>query len=494
MDPAGMGRMKRFGALTLSLVLIVGWGSKWSFASYHVGTKVRLPAVAGMFYSSEFQELRDTILAFLKDARGVDMPGKIRGLVSPHAGYAYSGIVAAAGYRQIDPSTKTVMLLGPSHRVPLRGASIPDVDAYRTPLGEVRLARLASTLRELPFFDSVPEAHEREHSLEVQLPFLQVVLKDFQIVPILTNRSDPKALATILAPHVDRDTLVVASSDLSHYHSYETAVSLDRICTKAISDAKFSDMPLCEACGKHAVLTLMHIGEIKGWDARLIDYKNSGDTGGDKNRVVGYASIGFAERKEMSRTMKETLSAQDRKALLQLARSAIESKLLKGAKIERPETPPPALTKKGGCFVTLHKHGGLRGCIGTIEPVSSLVECVEGNARNAAFHDPRFPPLGAKELSDIDIEVSILSVPAKLCFEDGEDLKRQLEPLVHGVIISRGMQRSTFLPQVWKQLPDKEQFLEHLCLKGGMSPKSWQNPETKVEVYQAEVFGEEDVK
>jgi AmmeMemoRadiSam system protein A len=238
----------------------------------------------------------------------------------------------------------------------------------------------------------------------------------------------------------------------------------------------------------------MHIAEIKGWGARLIDYKNSGDTGGDKHRVVGYASLGFVERKEMSRTMNKTLSTQDRKALLKLARSAIESKLLKGAKIGRPETPSPALTRSGGCFVTLHKHGRLRGCIGTIEPVSSLVECVEGNAQNAAFHDPRFPTLGAEELSEIDIEVSILSVPKKLSFQDGEDLKRQLEPLVDGVILSRGMHRSTFLPQVWKQLPDKEQFLEHLCSKGGMSPKAWQDPETEVEVYQAEVFGEEDFK
>lgn len=494
MEPFGMCKMKRLAGLALSLVLIVGWGSKWSCASDHAGIRVRPPAVAGMFFPGKPEELRHTVLALLKDARGIDMPDKIRGLVSPHAGYIYSGIVAAAGYRQTDPSTKTVILLGPSHRVPLRGASIPDVEAYRTPLGEVRLARLASTLRELPFFDSVPEAHKKEHALEVQLPFLQVVLKDFQIVPILTNHADPKALATLLAPHVGRDTLVVASSDLSHYHSYETAVALDRICTKAISDAKFSDMPLCEACGKQAVLTLMHIAEIKGWGARLIDYKNSGDTGGDKHRVVGYASIGFVERKEMSRTMNETLSTQDRKALLKLARSAIESKLLEDAKMERPETPSPALTKKGGCFVTLHKRGRLRGCIGTIEPVSSLMECVEENAQNAAFHDPRFPPMGAEELSEIDIEVSILSVPEELPFEDGEDLKRQLKPLVHGVILSRGVHRSTFLPQVWKQLPDKEQFLEHLCLKGGMSPKAWQDPETEVEVYQAEVFGEEDFK
>jgi len=493
MGPSRMGKVKRFGALTVSLLLIVGWGSKRSLASDGGDKRVRPPAVAGLFYPGEAEALRHRALAFLKNAGGVDMTGKIWGLISPHAGYVYSGGVAAAGYRQIDPSTKTVILLGPSHRVPLRGASIPDVEAYRTPLGEVPLAKLAATLRALPFFESVAEAHQGEHSLEVQLPFLQIVLKDFQILPILTNRADPKALASVIAPHVGADTLVVASSDLSHYHPYDAAVSLDRICTKAVCEGKFSQVPVCKPCGEQAIFTLMHLADIKGWGARLIDYKNSGDTGGDKNRVVGYASIGFVERKELSRTMKETLSAQNRKALLKLARSAIESKLLKDVKIEKPETSSPALTKRGGCFVTLHKHGRLRGCIGTIEPVSSLVECVEANARNAAFHDPRFPPLGAKELSDIDIEVSILSVPEKLSFEDGEDLKRQLEPLVHGVILSRGMHRSTFLPQVWKQVPDKEQFLEHLCLKGGMSPKAWQEPETKVDVYQAEVFGEKDV-
>ena len=171
MEPFGMCKMKRLAGLALSLVLIVGWGSKWSFASDHAGIRVRPPAVAGMFYPGKPEELRHTVLAVLKDARGIDMPGKIRGLVSPHAGYIYSGIVAAAGYRQIDPATKAVILLGPSHRVPLRGASIPDVEAYRTALGEVRLARLASSLRELPFFDSVPAAHKKEHALAVQLPF-----------------------------------------------------------------------------------------------------------------------------------------------------------------------------------------------------------------------------------------------------------------------------------------------------------------------------------
>jgi len=240
-------------------------------------------------------------------------------------------------------------------------------------------------------------------------------------------------------------------------------------------------------------MTLMYIAEIKNWDAKLIDYKNSGDTAGGKDNVVGYASIAFVDKKKESKKMKESISAQDKKALLRLARSAIEAKLVDGVKVERPG-PSPVLKENRGCFVTLHKHGQLRGCIGTIEPVCPLVECVGENAQNAAFRDPRFPRLSAEELSEIDIEVSVLSVPERLDFKDGDDLKRQLLPNVHGVILSRGMHRSTFLPQVWEQLPDKELFLEQLCLKGGMPATAWKDPATNVEVYQAEVFGEKDFK
>ena len=475
------------------LAFVVGWPMESSFASDEASQTIRPPAVAGRFYPNDPEELRKTVRTLLRDAYGVDIQGTIRGLVSPHAGYIYSGIVAAAGYRQIAPSTRTVILIGPSHRFPLKGPSIPSVTAYQTPLGDVRLAQLVFKLRKLPIFESVPEAHKMEHSLEVQLPFLQVMLKDFEIVPILINSGDPKALAEVLAPHIDNDTLIVASTDLSHYYPYERAVSLDRICTSAITNAEFSRMPLCEACGKQAVMTLMHIAEIKNWDAKLIDYKNSGDTAGGKDNVVGYASIAFVDRKEMSKKMKESLSAQDKKALLRLASSAIKAKLVRDVKVERPGTSP-ILKGNRGCFVTLHKYGQLRGCIGTIEPVCSLVECVERNAQNAAFKDPRFPRLSAEELPELDIEVSVLSVPERLNFKDGDDLKRQLRPNVHGVILSRGMHSSTFLPQVWEQLPDKELFLEHLCLKGGMPATAWKDPSTNVEVYQAEVFGEKDFK
>jgi len=188
-----------------------------------------------------------------------------------------------------------------------------------------------------------------------------------------------------------------------------------------------------------------------------------------------------------------TLTDEDRNTLLKLARSVITAEIIKDSSADRPEVISPAMKEKRGCFVTLHKKGILRGCIGTIEPVKSLISGVEDNALNAAFRDPRFPPAKADELTDIDIEISVLTVPRILEWENGEDLKRKLKPGVHGVILSQGWHSSTFLPQVWEQLPDTQLFLEHLCQKGGMKKTCWMDKETVVKVYEAEYFSEETI-
>ena len=185
------------------------------------------------------------------------------------------------------------------------------------------------------------------------------------------------------------------------------------------------------------------------------------------------------------------LSDEESKILLKLARSVITSKLKSDVVLEMPVNVSGNLKEKRGCFVTLHKKGGLRGCIGTIEPTTPLIDCVEKNSFNSAFCDPRFPPLAFEELPDVEIEISVLTVPERIEFVDGQDLKNKLKPGIHGVILSRGARRSTFLPQVWEQLPDKELFLDHLCQKGGMSKKSWMDKETIVMVYEVEYFSED---
>ena len=187
-----------------------------------------------------------------------------------------------------------------------------------------------------------------------------------------------------------------------------------------------------------------------------------------------------------------SLSEEERKGLLTLARSVIESKLDRNVSIKRPVVISESLKVKRGCFVTLHQKGALRGCIGTIEPVTPLIDCVEENASNAAFRDPRFPSLKKNELPDIEIEISVLTVPEVLDFKDAEDLKQKLKPGRHGVILSRGFRKSTFLPQVWEQLPDIETFLGHLCEKGGMERKAWMDTETVLKTYEAEYFSDPD--
>jgi AmmeMemoRadiSam system protein A len=185
-----------------------------------------------------------------------------------------------------------------------------------------------------------------------------------------------------------------------------------------------------------------------------------------------------------------TITNEDRAALLRLARSSIEAKLVKEMMVIRPEKLTPALKENRGCFVTLHKNGALRGCIGTIEAIKPLVDSVEENALNAAFRDHRFSSLEEKELKDINIEVSVLSVPQELSFEDNNDLKRKLKKGIHGVILSSGWHKATFLPQVWEQLPEVENFLEHLCIKAGMGKDCWKNKTTRIQTYETEFFSE----
>lgn len=184
------------------------------------------------------------------------------------------------------------------------------------------------------------------------------------------------------------------------------------------------------------------------------------------------------------------IQREDQEVLLKLARSAIESELRKEVNVERPEILKPVMKEKRGCFVTLHKNGALRGCIGTIEPVKPMVSCVEENALNAAFCDPRFPPLSEEELKNINIEISVLSVPVQLVFDDAEDLKKKIKPGIHGVILSCGWHKATFLPQVWNQLPNFESFFEHLCIKAGMEKDCWKSKETKIQSYEAMFFSE----
>ena len=498
-------------AAALPLVVVVGCKGRPSREMPSSPTpssqRVREPAVAGLFYPRDPADLSRALDALLADAKPQAIEGDLRALICPHAGYQYSGPVAASSYRLLQGSGfRTVILLGVSHYAGFSGASVAVKDIYRTPLGDVPVSPKAAQLaKEAPF---VPEpqclvqrppwssqaSHPQppagedtpetwEHSAEVQVPFLQKTLGNFQLVPVVTSDADPERMARVLAGHLDDSTLVVASSDLSHYHPYDQARELDTRCVQAICNLDIEQMKSQEACGRTPILALMYLARQLGWKAKLLDYRNSGDTAGNKEGVVGYAAIAFYAPRPQSFT------AAERGQLLALARQTLRNVVAKGGV---PDTSglPAKLAEKKGCFVTLTTHGRLRGCIGNILPQGPLDRAIVTNATNAALHDPRFAPVQPAELDSIEIEISVLTEPVKLSFDSPDDLLKKLRPHRDGVVLKIGGRVTTYLPQVWAQISDKAEFLDSLSQKAGCDRSAWRNPGAEVFVYQVESFSE----
>jgi AmmeMemoRadiSam system protein A len=474
--------------------------------------RVRMPAVAGLFYPGEKAALSKAVDGFLASAPEHYIP-RLKALVCPHAGYEFSGQTAAIAYKLLaGRDVQTVVVMGPSHYALFQGACIPNADAYQTPLGLVSISAKAKALASVAPFElerpcpvqrpgwwrqspktAPEEGHDTpetwEHSVEVQVPFLQKVLKNFQIVPIVIGEPDPAQVAKALANIVDDKTIIVASSDLSHYHTYQTAKELDDRCIKAIHDVDIDAMAGQEACGKQPILALLHLARQKGWKAQVLDYRNSGDVTGKKDGVVGYTAVAFYAPGP------ENLSASERKFLLELARKTLASVAAGGSVPELAEKDvPPKLAEKQACFVTLTKDGALRGCIGHLAAMEPLHQAVAENARNAALRDPRFPPVKSDEVEKIKIEISVLTEPQPLAFSSPDDLLSKLHPNEDGVLLHIGPRTATFLPQVWAQVPDKVAFLNHLSQKAGCEPSAWRGKDVSVSIYHVECFEEDHAR
>jgi len=521
-----MNRVCQGFLLFLAIVATIGCGSADGTpaapAAAETGepSKTREPAVAGLFYPRHEDDLTKQVNGFLADAETVPL-GKLRGLVCPHAGYDFSGPTAAIAYKQLaGRDIETVVVLAPSHYADFEGASVPNVESYSTPLGTIPLSPRAAELVKHPPFCRNPECdvqrpgwwrqaskelppfgedtpHTWEHSLEVQLPFLQTVLGEFQLVPAVLRQADGENAAKALAQVIDDKTLIVASSDLSHYYPYNVAEQLDASCVRAICHLDVKWMQNEEACGKLPVLTLMHLARQKGWKTKLLDYRNSGDTSGDRSRVVGYAAIAFYEGNdsvESDETEQRELTTEEQAFLLDLARTtlveAVTNKKL--PEVDYSEVPE-RLRERGACFVTLNKDDQLRGCIGHIFACRELYLCAMENAVQAALADRRFQPVEADELDDIEIEVSVLTTPECVEFDSSEDLLAKLRPGTDGVVFGIRGRRSTYLPQVWEQIPDKEEFLGQLVKKADpdLEPTAWKDPDAAFLTYQVQAFHEE---
>jgi AmmeMemoRadiSam system protein B/AmmeMemoRadiSam system protein A len=504
---------------------------------------IRPPAVAGTFYPGDAATLERMVRSQLDQA--VRPAGRPKALIVPHAGYVYSGPVAATAYAALvgrEPAVERVVLLGPSHRVYVRGLAAPSVDAFATPLGEVPVDREAlAAVLDLPQVQVLDDAHALEHSLEVHLPFLQLVLGRFALVPFSVGSASPEAVDEVLERlWGGPETLVVVSSDLSHYLDYERARRMDTETTRAIETLDEEGLHEESACGRVPIRGLLRAARRHGLRCRTVDLRSSGDTAGPRDRVVGYGAYFFLEpgdsaaettadrgarvhvaggsaprldapaaRADTAAGPADAAAARGEAALevaaargeaalevaaargeaaLGVARRAVERAACTGHPLlVDVATQPPALREEGAAFVTLRRAEALRGCIGDLEAFRPLVVSVADSAFRAACRDPRFPPLREAELADLHVAVSILTRPERLPVASEEELLALLEPGVDGLILRDGERRATFLPAVWEELPDPRAFLAQLRRKAGLAPDHW-SPTTLAWRYRTETF------
>ena len=485
-----MHSVKSFFIVFFALCLVSVFALN-SFASDHI----RMPFWAGKFYPSNRSELEQMIASLTQKATQTTVkipPNKqLKAIILPHAGYIYSGFTAAHASLVLGKNQfNKVILLGPDHRIGFPNCAISNVKGYQTPLGLISLHQdTRQLLKKTNLFQYIQRTHEIEHSLEVILPFLQYYLKEFELVPIVVGHpTEVKGIADTIEPLLDSDTLLVVSSDLSHFLPYSAAVARDNETIELILNEKPKKLINREncACGKVPILLLMEIAHRRKWQPVLLHYSNSGDTAGDRSKVVGYSAIAYFGE--------TSLSQKQGQVLVKLARKTIMEQLGQKMPPEQSRQLADALkdrffTKHCGTFVTLKIDGRLRGCIGSLTAKESIHSGIMHNALNAAFADPRFPPLTSDEFDHVDIEISVLTQPRPLEYTDYSDLLAKLRVNIDGVIIRKGRAVATFLPQVWRQLAEPEIFLSRLCSKAGLSANSWKNTKLEVLTYQAQYFG-----
>lgn len=445
---------------------------------------IRFPAVSGQFYPASSGKLKRDIEAYLStiDQNSPRVPSKIIGMIAPHAGYKYSGQTAAHAYHILKKHpVDVIVILGPYHADQFPGVSIWPEGIWRTPLGETPIdENLARNIqKESPAFLYDRQIHLSEHSLEVQLPFIQAVAKNAKIVPVLiSDIKYAKALANALYKHLDgRSTLVIASTDLSHYHPDATARDIDQKTQdifQALSPGAFRKAyqeGKIELCGAAAVLTLLELSHLYGQaEFTNLHYANSGDQIHDKTSVVGYNASLIA--------LSDTLSFEQGQILLGFARDALFA-CLTHQTIPTFMVEDPTLKQNRAVFVTLRdKAGNLRGCIGRFEPEEPLYQAVQHMSIEAATKDNRFSPVSLNELPNLSIEISVLDMPVEV--KSAHDILYG----THGVTISRGGHRGVFLPEVSHDFATKEEFLSELCFqKAGLPRNCWKNPQTQIKVF-----------
>jgi AmmeMemoRadiSam system protein B/AmmeMemoRadiSam system protein A len=473
--------------------------------------QIRESVIAGSWYPGSASRLQQEVQAYLRQASVKDFKGHLVALISPHAGYRYSGQVAAYAYKILERQKfSTVVVIAPSHRSYFRGVSVYDRGGYRTPLGVVPLdEEFISALKEREGrIQYVPEAHNQEHSLEIQLPFLQVLLPDFKLVPLVMGNQDfvtCQWLAEAVGDCIEKNgsVLVVASSDLSHFHHYQQARKMDQVVLDEVGE--FDPRGLsnslakgkCEACGGGPMVTAMLIARRLGANnSQILHYANSGDVTGDHSSVVGYMAAALWDDPKASKGKNPQghragvdlgLTPEEKSELLKIAQTVVECHC-RGETPPKPVVESSTLNEPRGAFVTLHKDGKLRGCIGHIRAQKPLIETIVEMAEAAAFRDPRFPPVTSEELGQLKYEISVLTPLRRI--KDVNDIQVG----VHGIYMKRGVSSGLLLPQVATEWGwDRTTFLEHTCTKAGLPVDAWKDKKTEIYIFSADVFSPGDL-
>ena len=468
---------------------------------------IRNAAKAGTWYSASVKELNQEIEKYLNQA-SVSVKTKPRIIMVPHPGLKYGGPTAAHAFKAVSNySYRNIFLLAVSHYEHFTKISVGDYDFYESPGGKIPVNRdISSFLLENENFTFFKEAHEQEHSNEMQLPFLNKVFSDFKIVPIIlpaAKNNNYEILAETLYQVLTEDDLIIISSDLSHYPNYENANYVDKKTLEAILTLEVNHFTntinsLSQegvenvstlACGAEAIKAgVLIANKLNLEKAELLHYENSGDNSwGDKDQVVGYGALAVFSNKEEQFSETLVLSTEDKKTALKIVRTTLQN-YFKKEELNWNFPVDSVFQKKIGAFVTLKKNHQLRGCIGNFDPSKPLFQIVEYLALEAALHDPRFPELREDELEEIDIEISLLSERKKI-FK-----KEEIIPGKHGVYLRQGLRGGTYLPQVAiEQNWEREAMMNSLCEhKSGLDRNAWKDGSAEMFTYTALVFGEDD--
>ena len=461
---------------------------RFSFAQ-----NIKEPNVSGQFYDADPEVLTKDVASYIAGA-SVSPQENVPMIIAPHAGYVYSGGVAGYSFKTVsEQKPKTIIVLAPSHFYPFDGVSVWSQGGMKTPLGVVPVDEefTKALLAADPKFIDDPKAFDREHGLEVEIPFLQETYQDFKIVPVILGQMSfplceklAQTLNTLIGDR--KDVLIVVSSDMSHYHDGDTARAMDLGTLEIIKKLDAKDLyRQCllrkhEMCGFIPVTTALLLAQARGWEAEVLKYSHSGEVIGDNRRVVGYGAVAFHSTEQKGTG---ALNQEQKRVLLDLARKAIKEFVTQKKTIDI-KIADQRLAAAEGVFVSLYKDENLRGCIGHIVSNEPLQKTVRDMAIAAATNDPRFSPVTAEELKDLELEISVLSRPWRV--RDAAEI----EMGKHGVIIAQGLNRGVFLPQVATETGwSKEKFLSELCAqKAGLTADCWKDSKTEIAIFTADVF------